>query len=270
MPGLSEFFSRMSPIDWEHFAVDFLVHFYRATVISSPNVGPDQGKDAEIMIDNIKYIVSCKYSSDPNAVIGDAKELDVSDRISRHGAGGFIGFYFANISHSLQDKFNKLSTEEKRVIYFDRYRILDMALGLPREILMKYNLINSDGILPQNVLYAQIPLPCMFCGKNIIEDSITIHSSMAAILPVDGVFEFLYGCKSCIVSYQNIHKIPDIYPWAEVYQLLFREQHLGFWSFIQEYLQEIPPSAKFYHNMSTFFTLIQQRAFSPEFGRWLE
>lgn len=104
---------------FELFARDFL-QAMGYSIVSDPNRGPDGGIDIKIKdirkgVGNTEVflLVSCKHFAHSSNSVTAVVEVDILDRVSRHGCSGFIGFYSTIAHSSLTDKLSDLKTQSQ-------------------------------------------------------------------------------------------------------------------------------------------------------------
>jgi len=250
------FFEGINDEDWEFFATDFL-DFLGFTILVYPSRGADGGKDAIVEKDGIRYIVSAKHFIKSNESVKPSKEQSISDRIIRHKAQGFIGFYSTLPSTGLSEILIGLEHYGYIVHIFDKNKISDYLPKIPSGILQKYGLPNQIKYVMNVNSY--IPLNCLSCGADILSDDL-IRLSLAQIsLNTNEELEFLYGCKRCLINYSDIG-------WIEVYESLHLDRLTSWNSLVDEKSKIYLPSESFYKNKNEYDTKIQQRIFPSNWG----
>src|SRR4051812_29856694 len=101
---------------WELFARDFLAALGFVIEVE-PGRGPDRGRDlviseqlrGKIRAQKLVWLVSCKHHAASGKAVG-IEESDITDRLKRNNAAGFVGFYSTMASAPLVDRLNELRT----------------------------------------------------------------------------------------------------------------------------------------------------------------
>src|SRR5690242_12676952 len=86
---------------WELFARDFLAELGLVIDIG-PGRGADAGRDllvseqlrGRLGTRKFTWLVSCKHFATSGKSVGPNDETNITDRIRRHNANGFLGFYW--------------------------------------------------------------------------------------------------------------------------------------------------------------------------------
>jgi hypothetical protein len=165
---------------WELFARDFLqeLGFY---IVSSPDRGPDGGKDLIITeelkgnLGNYKFrwLVSCKHFASSNRSVQETDEINIQERVDSYNADGFIGFYSTISSSGLNARLNGLRENGKIKDYriFDRQLIENHLIRIGfSDLVMRYFPESYKTIRPLHVVLDEyIPLKCDACDKDILE-----------------------------------------------------------------------------------------------------
>lgn len=257
------FFGNMNAEEWEFFAVDFLacLGFYTLTY---PSRGTDGGKDALVEKDNKKWLVSCKHYHTSTSSVGLSDEPSILDRVSQHGADGFIGFYSTVVSSGLQTRLEEL---ERNVslpfLVYDKSRISDYLPHISSHVLQKYGLPNQIRYVTNVNNDDYQPLECVSCKKDILRDE-NINFSLGMIAENNsGEYEYLYGCKSCIGNVCDAG-------WIELSQSLHHEQLMNWVYYVNRVTFGKVVSADFFQYRYNFESLVQQRAFPQNWGRWMQ
>ncbi len=257
----NSFYRNMTDEAWEYFSIDFLVSL-GFTIIEYPSRGADGGKDGIVELNNKKYIVSCKHFFNSGSAVGVSDESSILDRIVQHNAQGFIGFYSTVVSSSLADRFKALTEKDYECIVFNQYEISNFLPKISSWVLQKYGLPNNVHFVMNVDLNQYIPLNCLCCNTDILEDDM-IRVSMAMVLyNTSNELEYIYGCKRCIANYDDIG-------WLELSQGLHQEQFNGWVRYVYELVTNNKVSATFYRNKSNFESRLLQRMFPSNWGRWL-
>jgi len=256
-----QFFLGITPEQWEFFGEDFLSSI-GFTILTRPARGPDGGADFLVEHKAVTYLVSAKHFIHSDRSVGVNDEISIVDRMEEHGAGGFIGFYSTTVSSALQKRFDAIKQKKRPCLYYDNSMICDRLPLISSSVLQKYGLPNHIRYC-LNVDEADYrPLPCMACGRDILEDR-NIPWSMALVCEnKNGELEYIYGCKHCLSD------VGELY-WTEVSQALHLEQLNSWISIVNDLLSVYSPSADFFKHRSQFEGAIQQRMFPSNWGRWL-
>ena len=261
MNTFDSFLVGISPDDWEFFAVDFL-NSLGFCIERFPSRGPDGGKDSIVSINNKRYLVSCKQNIISGSAVGTNDETSILDRIIQHNCQGFIGFYSTMLSSGLEERFDKLTNSGYECLTFDKSRITDYLPKISSQVLQKYGIPKGFKYVLNVPDYQYKSLNCLFCGVDILQESM-ITSSMASIcLNDENKLEYLYGCKLCL------GKISDL-GWVALYQALHQEQLNGWIDWVNYFMDKHPLSSTFYKHKSEFESGIQQRMFPSTWGQWL-
>ncbi len=266
MNRFDSFFKNISEDDWEFFALDFLNWLGFHTVLP-PAKGIDGGKDSIVSKEGENYLVSCKHYIRSGNTVGVASENQLIERLAQHHCNSFIGFYSTSITSGLQQRFKDIETNPRyhdiKFIVFDRLTISNYLPNISSYILQKYG-------LPQGVKYMlhvnqtdYVPLLCMCCDKDILDDK-NIPTSKATVIVYADELHFAYGCKFCLETFH------EPYGSIEVSQALHHEQLLGWNNYL---IRSINSSQKiannFYFNKNRFDNCIQQRIYPVGWGTWL-
>ncbi|MDA3136837.1 hypothetical protein HG619_19395 [Pseudomonas syringae] len=109
------------------------------------------------------------------------------------------------------------------------------------------------------------PLQCMNdeCGKDIISKERIPYSLAGFYIDNENSIHFLYGCKSCVADYCT-HPY-----WAEIGQIRYIEQMLGWRSVVDEVAVQNKPSADFYKHWALLQEAILQIQVPQGWGRWI-
>lgn len=168
--------------NWELFARDFLEQEgYK--IISSPDRGPDGGKDLIIKetykgIDEeseFTWLVSCKHYAKSNKSVQESDEINIQERVNSFNADGFLGFYSTIPSSGLNSRLRNLKDTGnlKKFKIFDKANIESKLLAFGySKLLIKY-LPQQYKILypPRDILGKYEPLNCAYCGKDLLTTS---------------------------------------------------------------------------------------------------
>ncbi|WP_294329784.1 restriction endonuclease [uncultured Sphingomonas sp.] len=255
-----DFFAGMTWEEWEFFAADVLFSL-GFEVLIGPARGSDGGRDMLVARNGRTYLVSCKHKHAAGKAVGVSDEQSIGDRLRRHRAGGFIGFYSTVISTSLQDVLNSPATEGFEVKIFDKSAISDLLPQLDSTILQKYGLPGSfsqwSNVTPET--YA--PLPCQKCGFDILNRA-KVHDAIAALeVNRSGELEYQYGCKQCISGGSLLGSI-------DVYHSLHPHAFNDWIKHVEMVQSEHTLSSEFFKTRIQYESGIQQRLFPSNWGRW--
>lgn len=269
MNRFDEFFAAMDPDEWENFAADFLFCL-GYIIILPPGRGVDGGKDLIVEKDAVKYLVSCKNTTQSGKYIG-AIDTNFFSRMIQHKCNGFIAFYSvgatADLTNMIYGFKDHPDFNHYHFLIFDKMHISNYLPFIPTNILQKYGPYNkfTHPIHVSEIEYQ--PLNCMECGKDILKDTNNIMSSMATILQSDdGLLHYAYGCFTCLNNYSYYQR----YGYVSLNQVLHHEQFVGWNSWLKDILDlGIEPDAEFYKHKNDFDTKIQQRIFPSGWGTWL-
>ena len=122
---------------FELFARDF-IEAIGFTIISHPDRGPDGGKDLIISetLSGIRksskriWILSAKHYAHSGKSVGVNDEINIRDRVEKHKADGFFGFYSTLPSSGFADTLNGLN-DKIIVDYFDKGMIQQQLITNP-------------------------------------------------------------------------------------------------------------------------------------------
>lgn len=256
-----DFFLGMTPDEWEFFALDFLGSI-GYIIERYPSRGPDGGMDGLVSLNGKVYLVSCKHFASSDKAVGVSDEQSILDRLTQHGATGFIGFYSTMLSTGLDTRFQTLNNAGHECIIYDANKVSNFLPKISSHVLQKYG-------TPKGIRYplhvhesAYRPLLCLGCGVDILNVDM-IRSSMGLIcLDAQYKLEYLYGCKRCLVNIKDLG-------WVEVSQAMHQEELNGWIGYVNDFLEIYEPSSYFYKHKSEFEGGIQQRMYPPNWGRWL-
>lgn len=121
---------------FELFARDFfLVLGYE--IEEGPGRGADGGKDLLVIepfsgiLSQTKkrWVVSCKHFAHSGKAVGIDDEINITDRVKKFDADGFIAFYSTLPSSSLNDNFTRLKGNKILIEVLDKARIEDLLLS---------------------------------------------------------------------------------------------------------------------------------------------
>lgn len=254
---------RLSENQWENFAQDVLFHLGFMTIMG-PSVGADEGLDMIVMHGETRYLVSCKHYLKSSKNVGVSKEVDISDRVRRHQCTGFIAFYSTGPTSALKRKFKDLDQSGIEVIELYKSEIMDIMPTMMGFALQKYFERPQEISHHINESSKYKPLPCMGdgCKRDILERQY-MPRSMASLVKHEDELHLIYGCKRCV------NDIPEI-GWAEITQIRYIEQLLGFRNLIDGYIATgIKPSNNFYESWALLQEGMAQVLIPPGWGRWL-
>lgn len=249
---------------WMRFSVDFLNDMGWETYEISENIGICNYK-------GIKYLVSFRNNINKGA-IGTNVEKNITERIKKHNAEGFIGFYSGNYTTSL---FERLTSMQVNFKLFNGSRITTFIPFAHSTIIDNYfgNGVKGHHLIPGN-FYLNLsneslykPLECVCgCGADILEPS-NIRDSMALIHKNGDYIYFFYGLKDCINQIDDNTECT----WIEISQILHPDQFIGWSQIVRNYIQK---NAKcntigFYEYKRLFTMRIMQRMRSVNAGLFL-
>lgn len=248
---------------WELFAQDVLFHLGFLSVMG-PSVGADEGLDMIVLHEETKYLVSCKHYLKSGKNIGVTNEIDISDRVRRHGCAGFIAFYSTGPTSALKRKFKDLSENGIEIVELYKSEIMDIMPTMMGFTLQKYFKRPQEIAHHINEVSKYKPLYCMKsgCGKDLLERR-NMPWSMASLVRHENAFHLIYGCKPCI------NHIPEV-GWADITQIRYIEQWLGFRNLIDGYIADgLEPGKDFYKSWALLQEGVAQVLVPPGWGRWL-
>lgn len=167
---------------FEMFARDFVSEILGFRIISQPNRGADGGKDilAEeiqhgvLSTGTIKWLISCKHFAHSGQSVSEAHEQNITDRLSQHGANGFIGFYSTIASSGLGNRLDSITAYQ--TITFDRMEIERRILSsgntalFERYFPISYRNWRRRNHQPIKLLDEYQPLCCAVCGKDLLQN----------------------------------------------------------------------------------------------------
>lgn len=270
MNRYDEFFSRITPEQWEFFAQDFLM-WQGYEIFSSVSRGPDGGKDL-IVIDPInknRCLVSCKHYLNSGQAIGVNIEDQFVERLIQHNCSVFIGFYSSSISTGLQQRFNEIKNNPNfsfEFIVFDYSTICSYVGRMPLLILQKYGPPSMVGFVQHVAQEDYQPLPCMKCGVDILAEEMIPNSLVTMVLNRDDELLYIYGCKNCF-GHDNIGIEP--YGWGDMWQVLHHDQMIVWNQIVQDAMTKSKLHKSFYEYYSRFTLCTQQKLSPAGFGTWL-
>lgn len=225
---------------WELFAQDVLFHL-GFSILVGPSVGADDGLDMIVSHDEAKYLVSCKHNLKSGKNVGVNNDVDISDRVRRHGCDGFIAFYSTGPTSGLKRKFRDLACQGIQIVELYKSDIMDIMPTMMGFTLQKYFPRPQEIAHHINAFSVYKPLRCMRleCGRDILERN-NMPRSMALLRQHKNELHLIYGCKKCV------NMIPEI-GWAEITQIRYIEQLLKFRQLMDEYIENgLEPTADFY------------------------
>lgn len=248
---------------WELFAQDVLSHL-GFTIEIGPSIGADDGLDLLVSMNQKKYLVSCKHNINSGKSVGVREEADISDRILQHNCQGFIAFYSTGPTTSLKRKFRDLEKRDISIMEIYKNDIFEIIPGMMGFVLQKY--FSRPQEITHHIHYPSTykPLICLEdgCGKDILAKE-NISYSMASLAKDGELLHIFYGCKNCINDINDCG-------WAEITQLIYIEQLIGWREMIDDYFSEgLNPAPEFYKNWALLQEGINQILIPPGWGRWL-
>ena len=167
---------------FEMFARDFFETF-GFIIEEGPDRGADGGRDLIIKEKRlgilgeteIKWLVSCKHKAHSGKSVLSTDEQNIKNRLDRHKANGFIGFYSTLPNSSLYTEIKEIlkgSGYEYKI--FDSEAIEKKLIEHKKEMLIKryfpksFNKIQSETFKPSNIFDEYLPLNCEYCGKDLL------------------------------------------------------------------------------------------------------
>ena len=170
---------------FELFCQEFL-KFMGMEIISVPDRGADGGKDL-LCIEkrkgilgyiNFKWLVSCKHKAHTGNAVLPTDEENIWDRVTQHGAQGFMGFYSTILSAGLNTRLNSYK-EKIEVAIFNAESIETMLLSnslgnnlFKRFFPKSYDRWNLTSKKPSSLFDKYEPLYCDCCGKDLLDESV--------------------------------------------------------------------------------------------------
>jgi hypothetical protein len=151
-------------------------------IIQEPGRGADAGRDiissemrsGVVGGTDFKWLVSCKHKAHSGSSVGEADEINISDRIATAGCHGFLALYSTLPSASLITRLNGLGVEHS---IFDREKIernllnklggVELAKRFFPLSIEKYVLSNPK---PAQLFAEQGVLQCQVCKKNLFSE----------------------------------------------------------------------------------------------------
>lgn len=264
MNRFEEFFKNMNDEEWEQFGT-YVLECVGYNILTMPTYGIDGGKDFLVEKNDIKYLVSCKHYINSNKHVGQDDEKNISDRLLQHNVDGFIGFYSTGITTGLQNRLDGICKNTKYTYnIFDPYNIVLIMQSMDTKILQSFGLY--PGKYYMNVSREEYePLPCVCCGKDILEDE-NIPNSIAGLAKFNnGEYGFIYGCKHCL---QNV----ELYLGAflEIEQALYVNWLQGWDKEVDTWIKEnnLALRNNFYEMRYQFAKGVRQRQFPQTDGTW--
>lgn len=246
---------------WEQFAQDVLFHL-GFSIIFGPSEGADDGVDMIVEFKGIRYLVSCKHNLKSGKNVGVNNDVDIWDRVKRHRCDGFIAFYSTGPTSSLKRKFRDLGSQGIDIIELYKSDIMNIMPTMMGCTLQKYFPRPQDISYHINDYSVYKPLQCMKCEKDILQKG-NMPTSMVLLQKIENKLYLIYGCKKCVNS------IPEI-GWAEITQIRYIEQLLGFRELIDFYVENgNEPTAEFYKAWALFQEGVAQVLIPPGWGLWL-
>lgn len=246
---------------WRDFGLEFLQQAgWDRDWISDFDVFSVEGK---------RFLVSLRHNINGGAV-GTSIEKDITSRMRRANAEGFIGFYSGEFTTSLQVRLKTLNCH------------VELIGGVQVSVLLPYSSSSfidkffggrEDGwnwtwnyYLNKESEVEYKPLFCMCgCGKDILEGPRSIGWSAAFVHLSKDKLYFIYGVKD------HIFKVcEDNTPcgWMEVNQILHPDQ-FNIWSgHLKDYLRENPnfDLSEYHGHKRIFVSRILQRMRSVNAG----
>lgn len=259
-----QFFYNMSDEEWENFAVKVL-EYAGFEILTLPAYGVDGGRDFSVSYNNEIYLVSCKHYIRSGNHVGQDDEINICDRLVQFNAIGFVGFYSTGITTGLQNRLDAICKNKNYLyIIFDTPKIISIMQHMDTKILQTFGLYPHKYYMNVNEVEYK-PLKCMICGKDCLTDENIPKSLIGLAKFNNGKYEYIYGCKSCLVDIEfflNMH--------LEMEQALHVGQLQGWESMVDEFIEdkEFEVSENFYKNRSKFLNRVRQRQLPPTEGTW--
>lgn len=165
---------------WPQFARDFLVQL--GFHIENPRFHDPEHPYDFIAVEQIqgrlnyepfRWLVGCRHKTSTRTAVKETDESDVSERLLRSKADGFIGFYSTPTSPGLVQILSDLKSQSsiKDFRFFDS-KLLESYLCTPGfgRIVSRYfpNSARNRGTI--HIFEEQyLPLPCENCGKDLLD-----------------------------------------------------------------------------------------------------
>ncbi|MGV4239873.1 hypothetical protein ACV8TC_10565 [Citrobacter freundii] len=249
---------------WKKFSVDFLNDMGWQTYEISENLGICDYKGT-------RYLVSFRHNINEGA-IGTKLEKNITDRIKKHNAEGFIGFYSGNYTTSLLERLTSMQVNFKlfngsritTFIPFTHSDIIDTHFGSG---IKGHHFIPANYYINLNDESSYKPLKCM-CGCNAdILDPLNITSSMVLIHRRSNDVFLFYGLKHCINGIDDNTECG----WLEISQILHPDQFIEWNQSIRIFLKKNLGlnTSEFYKYKRIFTMRIMQRIRSVNGGLFL-
>lgn len=256
-----DYFRGINPEEWEFFAIDLLCSI-GYSILRFPSRGPDGGRDGLVLFKNNIYLVSCKHYINSGKAVGINDEQSILDRVMQSNAQGFIGVYSTLLTTALDERFISLSTKGLECIIYDEKRISNLLPRISSQVLQKYGFPNKIRYSLNVPSYEYSQLPCLRCGTDILSEEMILNSMALIYEDGDNKLEYYYGCKRCLSNIDDIG-------WVCLYQALHPEQLNGWINYVRDEIKTHAVSDTFYKHKSEFESLIQQRMYPSNWGRWL-
>jgi hypothetical protein len=168
---------------WELFARDFLAES-GFVIDQEPGRGPDGGRDivvseqlqGTLRTEKFTWLVSCKHKAHGGASVG-TEEYDITDRLKRNNAQGFMGFYSTVPSNGLVTRLDDLLKRGEIRAYeiFDGKKIEArfVAAGMST-LALRYVPSSYGRMRPIQKFFGKYKgLHCNVCNKDVLAQSIT-------------------------------------------------------------------------------------------------
>lgn len=224
---------------FELFARDFFESI-GFKIIEGPDRGNDGGRDLIIeeirkgIIENtkIRWIVSCKHKIHSGKAVLDSDEINITDRIKKHNANGFIGFYSTLPSSTLQNTIRGLS---ENVQIYDREKIEAILIDEKKTNLIKryfpesYKKILNEKFAPANILSKYIPLSCDYCGSDLLTpEKYNLGIIVFVVDTTNNIIEDIYwSCKGkCDHSLEN-HYPNFLTQWEDISDIMIPSKYIS-------------------------------------------
>lgn len=198
---------------FELFAREFLM-YKGYNIIENPDRGADGKRD--LIVEEVKrgissdikvkWLVSCKHYAHSGNAVKDSDEIDITDRLIRHGCDGFMGIYSTIPASSLAGKVNSMGN--KAFVYeresLERELLADsegikLVLRFFPESYKRFILANPERA---DIINVKDPIRCERCGKllvarNVLGNYITLFKGSVDEVDYDRVDKIAFCCKEC-------------------------------------------------------------------------
>lgn len=164
---------------FELFAREFLM-YKGYNIIENPDRGADGKRD--LIVEEVKrgissdikvkWLVSCKHYAHSGNAVKDSDEIDITDRLMRHGCDGFMGIYSTIPASSLAGKVNSMGN---KAFVYDRESLerellsdlegLKLVFRFFPESYKKFIEENPERV---DIFDVKEPIRCEYCKKELI------------------------------------------------------------------------------------------------------